>query len=72
MSRAELIGMPVGELTADHAAEEMGRVRDTPFAEGTLTFTRRSGEKVELDWTTIHTRVAGLPYMVSICRRRDR
>lgn len=71
MSRAELIGMPVGELTVGHASEELGRVRDAPFAEGTLSFTRRSGEEIELAWTTIHTRVAGLPYMVSICRRRD-
>lgn len=69
LSRDELIGMPVGELTPDGAAEEVRRVRFGTVTDGTSSFTRRDGEVVELSWTTAHTRVAGLPYMISICRR---
>ena len=29
----------------------------------------RDGEVVPLEWTTVRTRIAGLPYMVSMCRR---
>jgi hypothetical protein len=41
-----------------------------PF-EGSSTFTRLDGTEVRLTWTTVHTKVAGLEYMVSICRRVD-
>jgi PAS domain S-box-containing protein len=72
LSREELIGMPVGELSPDGAADELRRVRAGSVTEGSSTFTRRDGGVVDLDWTTAHTRVAGLPYMISICRRADR
>jgi PAS domain S-box-containing protein len=68
LSREELIGLPVGELT-DGVDEVVQRVRFGTVTDGTLTFTRRDGEVVALTWTTTHTRVAGLPYMISICRR---
>ena len=71
LGRDELIGLPVGGLTPDRAASALDQVRQG-IQSGRLTFTRRDGEIVELDWTTLPTRVAGLPYMVSICRRAGR
>lgn len=71
LSREELIGMAVGGLTAGGAAEEVQRVRFGTVTDGQSTFTRRDGEVVPLKWTTTHTRLAGLPYMVSVCRRAD-
>ena len=72
LSREELIGMPVGDLSPDRASADMARVQAGTLTTGTSSFTRRDGEIVELEWTTAHTRVAGLPYMISLCRRRDR
>ena len=70
LSRTQLIGLPVGDLTPDHANAEVHRVLAGTTTDGTSTFTRRDGTTVELEWTTTHTRVAGLPYMLSICRPR--
>ena len=70
LDRQELIGMLVGDLSPDRAAEEMERVRAGGVTDGTSSFTRPDGELVEISWTTLHTRVAGLPYMVSLVRRR--
>jgi PAS domain S-box-containing protein len=72
LTREELIGMPVGEMTPDRADDSVRRVRFGTVTDGTSSFTRRDGEVVELSWTTAHTRVVGLPYMISICRRVDR
>jgi PAS domain S-box-containing protein len=69
LTRAELIGMPVGELSPDRARDDLERTRQSPVTSGSSSFTRRDGEVVELEWTTVRTRVAGLAYMVSICRR---
>ena len=32
---------------------------------------RQLDQYVEIDWVTCHTRIAGLPYMVSVCWRRE-
>ena len=69
LSREELIGMPVGDLSPDRATGDMARVQAGKVTTGSSSFTRRDGEAVELEWTTVHTKVAGLPYMVSVCRR---
>jgi PAS domain S-box-containing protein len=69
LDRAALIGMPVGGMSPDGAASDLRRVRAGTVTDGTSSFTRRDGEVVPIQWTTAHTRVAGLPYMVSICRR---
>jgi PAS domain S-box-containing protein len=69
LAREELIGMAVGDMTADGAAGDMARARASRSIDGTSSFTRRDGEVVQLSWTTAHTRIAGLPYMVSVCRR---
>jgi len=71
LSREELIGMRVGALSPDGAEPQLAQTRTSPVATGTMSFTRRDGEIVDLEWTTLHTRVAGLPYMVSVCRRVD-
>jgi len=42
-----------------------------PFRHGTSSLERRDGERIPLEWVTAHTRVAGLPYYVSIVWRRD-
>ena len=70
LSRAELIGLPVGRLTPDGAAADLVRVQAGTVTDGRSSFTRRDGEVVNLEWTTVHTRIAGLPYMLSIVRRR--
>ncbi len=66
LGRDELIGMPVGELSPDGASDELERVRHAPLLRGSSSFTRRDGERVEIDWMTVHTRVAGLEYRISL------
>jgi hypothetical protein len=61
--------MRVGDLSPDRATAELQRVREGGVTDGASSFTRPDGEVVELTWTTVQTRVAGLPYMLSICRR---
>jgi PAS domain S-box-containing protein len=70
LSREQLIGTPVGDLTPDRAAADLARVQAGTVTDGTSSFTRPDGEHVDLEWTTVHTRIAGLPYMVSVVRRR--
>ena len=70
LDREALIGMPVGELSPDRATAEIARVREGGVTVGTSSFTRPDGEVVDLTWTTLHTRVAGLPYLVSLVQRR--
>jgi PAS domain S-box-containing protein len=65
VGREELIGMPVGELSPDGAADDLERVRRAPLLRGSSSFTRRDGERMEIDWMTLHTRVAGLEYRIS-------
>jgi PAS domain S-box-containing protein len=71
LDRAELIGMAVGDMSPDRASAELKRVQAGDVTDGTSSFTRRDGEVVDLEWTTVHTRIAGLPYMVSIVRPRS-
>ncbi len=72
LTRQELIGMPVGDLSPDKASGDLARVQAGGVTNGTSSFTKPDGEVVALEWTTTHTRVAGLPYMVSIVRRAGR
>jgi PAS domain S-box-containing protein len=65
VGRDDLIGMPVGELSPDGAASDLERVRRAPLLRGSSSFTRRDGERMEIDWMTLHTRVAGLEYRIS-------
>jgi PAS domain S-box-containing protein len=70
LQRDDILGMPVGDLSPDHARGDIARTQAAPVLTGSSSFTRRDGEVVELDWVTMHTRVAGLPYMISVCWRR--
>jgi PAS domain-containing protein len=65
ISRDELIGMPVGNLSPDGAAGDLERVRRAPILRGSSSFTRPDGERIEIDWITLHTLVAGLEYRIS-------
>jgi PAS domain S-box-containing protein len=67
MEREALIGMPVGSLSEDHATAEIASVRRASFLSGSSSFVRADGESVDLDWVTMHTRVAGLPCLISVC-----
>jgi PAS domain S-box-containing protein len=67
LSRSELVGMPVGSLSGDGARGLIARTQEDRVSAGSSTFTRRDGTVVALDWVTMHTRVAGLPYMLSLC-----
>jgi PAS domain S-box-containing protein len=69
LDRAALIGMAVGDLSPDGAATDLRRVQAGTVTDGTSSFTRPDGEVVAIQWTTVHTKIAGLPYMLSICRR---
>src|SRR3954452_8297350 len=69
LDREKLIGTTVGHQTTGGAGQQFDEVR-SGVTTGMLSFTRPDGELVERDWTTLRTRVAGLPYWVSICRRR--
>jgi PAS domain S-box-containing protein len=69
LSREELIGMRVGTLASSETVAQIETIRSTTPFEGSSSFTRLDGTEVHLTWTTVHTKVAGLGYMVSICRR---
>ena len=67
LSRERLVGMPVGEMTPDRAATTIEAVTRQRLVTGTTRFTREDGTEVELEFVTAHTRIAGLPFMVSVC-----
>ncbi len=70
LPRRDLVGMPVGALTDDGAAPLIEQVRRAKILRGSSRVDRRDGTSVEIDWMTFRTRVAQMPYMVSVCWRR--
>ena len=73
LSRAELLAMKVGDMTADRAAPyfeqvQHGAAHTGAVHTGALHVDRADGP-VEIDWLTCRTTIAGLPYMVSVCWR---
>lgn len=66
LSREELIGMPVGNLSPNNASGDIALTRDADIVRSSSSFTRRDGTEVTIKWVTMRTRVAGLPYMVSL------
>ena len=70
LPRHELVGMPVGALTDEGAAPLIEQARRTKILRGRSRVDRRDGTSVDIDWVTFRTRVAQLPYMVSVCWRR--
>jgi PAS domain S-box-containing protein len=66
LARSELIGMPVGDRTADGATGIMERAARVPVLQGVMQFTRADGSELEVEYLTMHTRIANLPFMVSM------
>jgi PAS domain-containing protein len=69
-TREELLGMKVGDMTADRAAPIFNEVLHGGIHNGVLAIDRDDGP-VEIEWLTCRTRIAGLPYMVSVCWRKE-
>jgi len=69
-TREELLRMKVGDMTADRASPHFEDVQRRRPHTGSLVIDR-PGAPVEIEWLTCHTAVAGLPYMVSICWRKE-
>lgn len=67
LTRAQLIGMPVGDMSPGRAADMIAATQREPLLRGRTTFTRTDNASVELEFVTVHSRIAGLPYMVSFC-----
>ena len=65
-TRQEILAMKVGDMTADRGAPYFDSVQHGGPHSGSLTIDREDGP-VEIEWVTTRTKVAGLPYMVSIC-----
>ena len=61
-TRKEMLSMKVGDLSPDRASPLFEQVLHPGVHTGTLT-----APNGEVDFMTCQTRVAGLPYMVSIC-----
>jgi PAS domain S-box-containing protein len=66
LSRSELIGMPVGDRTEGGAAGIMAEAARSEVLQGVMTFTRADGNELEVNYVTMHTRIANLPFMVSM------
>jgi PAS domain S-box-containing protein len=69
LGRDALLGMRVGDMSADRGAPHFESVQRNAVHTGSLSIQRADGP-VEIEWLTCHTRVAGLPYMVSMCWRK--
>lgn len=66
LSRSELIGMPVGDRTEGGAAEIMEQASRVPVLQGVMSFARADGRTLDVNYLTMHTRIANLPFMVSM------
>ena len=69
LKREELLAMHVGDMTVERAEPHFHEVQRRDISTGTVRFTRRDGDAVELEFLTFHTKLAGLPYMASVCWR---
>ncbi len=63
-TREEILHMKVGDMTADRALPLFDEVRHGNIHSGVM-----DSPAGRLHYLTCRTRVAGLPYMISICRR---
>jgi PAS domain-containing protein len=61
-TRQEILQMKVGDLAPDRASPTFEEVQHPGVHAGTLT-----APTGEIEFMTCQTRVAGLPYMVSVC-----
>lgn len=67
----ELLGMKVGDMTANNAEPYFSAVQRGDLHTGSLQIDHPAGP-VEIEWLTSRTTLAGLPYMVSICWQKGR
>jgi PAS domain S-box-containing protein len=70
-SREEILQMHVGDMSPNRATPQFEDVQRGPLHRGSSQILRDDGSVVDIEWVTCRTRVAGLPYMVSICWRKD-
>jgi PAS domain-containing protein len=63
-SREEILAMKVGDMTENRASPLFDEVQHGTLHAGVHAFDRG-----EIQYVTCRTRIAGLPYMVSICWR---
>jgi PAS domain-containing protein len=69
-TRSEILRMRVGDMSPNRASPQFEQVQHGPVHRGSMQINRADGA-VEVDWLTCHTRIAGLPYMVSVCWRKE-
>ena len=70
-SREEVLKLRVGDLSPNRAAPYFENVQHGPVHVGSHTINREDGP-LEIDWVTCQTRIAGLPYFVSVVWRKER
>jgi len=68
-TREEILQMKVGDLTADRAAPHFENVQHGDMHTGSLEINGDNGP-VAVDWVTTRTRIAGLPYLISVVWRK--
>jgi PAS domain-containing protein len=68
-TRDELLAMRAGAMSDDGVDSTFAAVEDAGFLQGSQAILRDDGS-VEIEWVSCTTRVAGLPYFVSVCWRR--
>ena len=66
LTREELLTMSVGAMTPDGASTILDEAQRVPSLRGRSTIVRRDETTIEVEYLTLHTKVAGLPYMVSV------
>jgi PAS domain S-box-containing protein len=66
LSRQELLGQRVG-FASPEIEDQILDVQRHRARRGSSSFVRADGQTVPLEWVTFRTRVAGLPYMASVC-----
>jgi PAS domain-containing protein len=69
-NRQEILEMRVGDLTANRASPHFENVQHGAMHTGSLVIGRADGP-VAVDWITTRTRIAGLPYMISVVWRKE-
>jgi PAS domain-containing protein len=69
-TRREILQMKVGDMSPDRASPYFEDVQHGALHRGSLTVYRHDGP-VEIEWLTCRTKIAGLPYMVSVCWRKE-
>jgi PAS domain-containing protein len=69
-TRTQILQMKVGDMSPNRASPLFEEVQHGSVHRGSLQVHREDGV-VDIDWLTCRTRIAGLPYMVSVCWRKD-